>query len=324
VVPKHWPENSELAGWVSKQRTDRRQGTLLTEREARLNQIGFDWDPDANAWQLRFDELVEYHRQHGHCNVPHLWEINRALGGWVAIQRRFRAQGRLKAERLKTLESIGFACHLWMNTGRNGSRSCAVSARSVGTATCPAMGTEPQVGHVGEHAAVTPAEGAVEEEKIQRLDELGLRWDPIREDWEQMFEALLAFKSTHGHCLVPDKRKEANGLSAWWRPSGARRRQAGWPRNAWAAGGGWFCLGFARAKWDIMLGSCDCSCRHRVTPGYPIMAGEPRTGWMVLHQRQLNRKGKLTPERVKQLESLGFTWEPHAATWDQRFNDLAS
>ena len=41
----------------------------------------------------------------------------------------------------------------------------------------------------------------------QRLDDLGLVWDPIYEQWEKGFAELQVFQKEHGHCRVPDKYK---------------------------------------------------------------------------------------------------------------------
>jgi hypothetical protein len=44
-VPQRWPENPQLATWVGTQRS---QKNLSTERKARLDALGFDWNPQAN------------------------------------------------------------------------------------------------------------------------------------------------------------------------------------------------------------------------------------------------------------------------------------
>jgi hypothetical protein len=45
--------------------------------------------------------------------------------------------------------------------------------------------------------------------------------------------------------------------------------------------------------------------------------------WAV-SQRQMKRLGKLPSSRIKQLDSLGFQWQPHVSTWRQRFSSLAA
>ena len=54
----------------------------------KLEEIGFEWNQYESTWNVRFEELKEYKAQHGHCNVPQSFEINKALGNWVCTQRK--------------------------------------------------------------------------------------------------------------------------------------------------------------------------------------------------------------------------------------------
>jgi hypothetical protein len=47
-VRQKWRHNLKLAAWVSFQRVQERAGKLSAERKARLDELGFDWDPLAN------------------------------------------------------------------------------------------------------------------------------------------------------------------------------------------------------------------------------------------------------------------------------------
>ena len=46
-------------------------------------------------WRVRFDALVEFQMEHGHCDVPQNYEKNRKLGMWVNDQRVAQAEGKL-------------------------------------------------------------------------------------------------------------------------------------------------------------------------------------------------------------------------------------
>ena len=53
-------------------------------------------------------------------------------------------------------------------------------------------------------------------EREQRLDEIGFVWRLVEPNvWEQMFEQLLSFKQTHGHCNVPQKSTVHKKLGRW-------------------------------------------------------------------------------------------------------------
>jgi Helicase associated domain len=65
-------------------------------------------------WKKRFDELVDYQKQHGHCLVPLNWEPNPSLAHWVKRQRyqyRIKNEGNhstMTPERQEALEKLGF------------------------------------------------------------------------------------------------------------------------------------------------------------------------------------------------------------------------
>ena len=42
-VPQGWPDNSQLANWVTTQRSNKKQGRLSDKRIARLEAEGFEW-----------------------------------------------------------------------------------------------------------------------------------------------------------------------------------------------------------------------------------------------------------------------------------------
>ena len=58
-------------------------------------------------WKLRFEELKEYKRKHGHCNVRRSYP---QLGHWVHSQRNTYSYDKLSQERINALNKIGF---LW-------------------------------------------------------------------------------------------------------------------------------------------------------------------------------------------------------------------
>mmetsp|Transcript_26207 Transcript_26207/g.55302 ORF Transcript_26207/g.55302 Transcript_26207/m.55302 type:complete len:431 (-) Transcript_26207:281-1573(-) len=69
---------------------------------------------EGGAWERRFNELVDFKRMHGHCDVPQNYTQNTSLGTWVNKQRmeqKNRSEEKtssLNDSRLERLESIGF------------------------------------------------------------------------------------------------------------------------------------------------------------------------------------------------------------------------
>jgi hypothetical protein len=105
-VPQCWPANQRLANWVNTQRQFKRKGTLSKVRAKKLEELRFVWNSISGFWDRMFAALVEYKRNHGHCNVPTKWMENRQLASWVVNQRSRRAL--LGKDRIRRLEEAGF------------------------------------------------------------------------------------------------------------------------------------------------------------------------------------------------------------------------
>jgi hypothetical protein len=107
-VPAGWPPNKSLARWVDHHRQARKHGAVQEKRIQRLEKLGFEWTPHVTVWNKRFEELTDYQKRFGDCNVPQEWRENPQVGRWVAAQRRARRQGKMTRERIGRMDSLGF------------------------------------------------------------------------------------------------------------------------------------------------------------------------------------------------------------------------
>eukprot|EP00804_Cyclotella_cryptica_P028722 CCRYP_008225-RA/>CCRYP_008225-RA protein AED:0.05 eAED:0.05 QI:205/1/1/1/1/1/4/428/534 len=127
-VPRLFSKNPKLGEWVTEQRRqlkaklDGRPSMMTDERKEKLDAIGFVWKVRERAdWNDRYEQLLEFKKENGHCVVPQHYTQNRALGKWVAKQReqyRFYHAGRhsfLTEERIDLLKSLGF---VWRVKGK--------------------------------------------------------------------------------------------------------------------------------------------------------------------------------------------------------------
>jgi len=100
-VPATYPDNPQLGNWVDNQRQLYRMRQeaensgvptpyefINDDRIDRLNSIGFVWNANDHAWNLRFEELKQYIAEKGNSCVPGIYPENESLGLWVAKQRR--------------------------------------------------------------------------------------------------------------------------------------------------------------------------------------------------------------------------------------------
>ncbi len=112
-VPHKWPNNPKLASWRSNQRQHYKNSELSPDRIARLEQLGFVWDPFEVAWDEIFATLTAYKQSYGDCNVPQGWIDNPKLGKWCSHQRGLYGRNKLSPDRIERLEKLGFVWTEW-------------------------------------------------------------------------------------------------------------------------------------------------------------------------------------------------------------------
>lgn len=101
-----------LGKWLYNQRQLRAEGKLSAEREQLLTQLGMAWAV-VDGWEKRFQQVVEYYKQHGNVNIPakHKTEDGIWLGTWLYHQRRAKAgvekEKPLTPEQRRKLEQLG-------------------------------------------------------------------------------------------------------------------------------------------------------------------------------------------------------------------------
>jgi hypothetical protein len=58
---------------------------------------------------MKYEQLVEFKRTNGHCMVPLKYEQDKSLGIWVSNQRQYHKKNKLRLDRKRVLDEIGFA-----------------------------------------------------------------------------------------------------------------------------------------------------------------------------------------------------------------------
>ncbi|MBF0164626.1 MAG: helicase associated domain-containing protein [Magnetococcales bacterium] len=107
LVPGDWPENPRLAAWVTAQRNARLKGHLAPEHAERLSALGMIWDPKEAVAEEMMQQLRDFKRRHGHCEVPLDSPDHPRLGMWLQFQRQAKKDGQLDPERTRKLAEIG-------------------------------------------------------------------------------------------------------------------------------------------------------------------------------------------------------------------------
>lgn len=97
-----YPDQCELGNWVRIQRLLKKRGKLSVAQITSLEGLGFQW---CIPWIDRFQEIKAFKEKTGGFKVPAAFP---ELKGWVQNQKNANLQNRLKPDRKRLLESIGF------------------------------------------------------------------------------------------------------------------------------------------------------------------------------------------------------------------------
>ena len=346
-VPLRWAQNRQLASWVSVQRGQFKFGVLSHKRIRMLDSIGFEWIVNFGAnreksllgivdfekqWQTRYAELLKYKEVYGSCRVPSGWAHNPQLANWVGVQRRHYKQGKLSSDRIQQLESIEFdwVVESNLNSYLGGNSVDAIEQRwdlmfeklseyNAEYGDClvsQGWKLDTRLSDWVTSQRTANNRGQLPIKRIEQLNELGFDWDPIGTRWNEMFQQLVEFREEHGHTLVPQGQPQFKELSTWVRNQ-RRAMVQNQPIMVERAkrldeiGFVWRIV--EKDAWELMLESLIEFKQAHGHCNVPQKSGESKKlGKWVNTMRWHFKQGKLSADRIRQLDMLGFVWNTKA------------
>jgi hypothetical protein len=229
-VPRtHVEHGFNLGTWLSSRR--HQQDKTSPELKAALDAIGFSWNPYEDSFWETLGLVKEWIDKRGSSLVP-TTEVYRGvrIGLWLNnLRKRFR-DGELPADRIAAIEALGIP---WSSTGAKWLE--LVQALSTfrdreGHLRVPNQFTEQgiPIGKRLHYLRSAYRKGILTKRQIEDLDNLGVIWDPLEEQWQRGIEVLKQFIKEHGHAQVPyNYEKDGFPLGVWRNARiGAKRRGA--------------------------------------------------------------------------------------------------
>ena len=317
VVPRSFVyDDIKLGQWVSDQRYKR--GRLSQNRREMLDALGFSWDPKGDAWERNFALLEQFKNRRGHCNVPKPHkEDGIKLGIWLSNQRRRREK--LEESLQRRLEQLGVS---WDPQADEWEQKFALLEQfkeREGHCNVPYLHEEDGINLWAwldwqrQVRRKEKREGNLSSERIERLEGLGVSWDPWHDQWERNFGLLEQFKEREGHCNVPYSHEEDGIKLGIWLSNQRYKREKleeSLQRRLEQLGVSWnpqadeweqkFAL---LEKFKEREGHCNVSKTYEED-------GINLGTWLdTLRQgRKGNREGNLSSERIERLDEVGIRW----------------
>ena len=304
--------------WLTNIRRRKKNGLLDRGRIRQLDKLGVVWEPRDQKWEDKFAELVQCRARFGNCNVPAVWPENPRLAAWMHTQRTCRRLNSLTQDRLERLDQIGFSWTPAEEAWESKFAALVEYRRVHGDCLVPTLSKgHARLSNWVRGMRTYRKQGKLSQERIRRLTQLGFVWDGALEAkmeefsegvWESKYAALVEYRRAHGHCRVPGRSKDHASLGRWVLRMRSYRRQGKLSqeriRRLTQLGFVWDAF---EEQWERMFAALveykkahgDCNLPASWPPNSRLAA------W-VNTQRSYNTKGKLRPERKKQLGALGF------------------
>ena len=182
------PEGYPLGQWILKTRQQKLNGCLKEERIAQLDEIGMVWSIFDAKWEKAYALAVAYYEENGNLNIPrsYVTAAGERLGIWLANQQWSYPKGKLTEEQIERLNRIGM---YWGNRNdrqwNQGYQEAKRYFEAHGDLRVPVNYVSPEGYALGKwvkrqrYTRLNPEKsGAVlTEERIAKLDEIGMRWD---------------------------------------------------------------------------------------------------------------------------------------------------
>lgn len=175
-------------------------------------------------WDVMYKQLLEFKEENGHTNVSRLHEGMKQLGNWVLEQRRQYHNGKLKPEKRKKLEAIGFD---WKGENRRELKDfddiwwesymkLVAYYKQHGHTNIPARYSKDKA--LGTWVVAQRAKrkkNELSQDRIDLLEDIEFNWNPKVKVFDEFCKKLIAFKQKYGHTNVPMNSKDFPKFAKW-------------------------------------------------------------------------------------------------------------
>ena len=328
-----------LINWVGGQRQKYKKGQLSPEKVARLNQLGFLWDPIEVLWYEGYKALKEYVEINHSTLVPSDYKTSEglALGNWTSKQRQDKKNNQLRPEYESKLNQLSFVWSVndesWQHF-YNLLTEYKADCKNTNVHQKYMTDNGERLGEWVLGQRKDYKKGKLTEEKIKLLNRISFLWDAYDAKWNESYKCLVDYYKEHGHSQVHTlyKNKDGHRLGAWvsYQRKGYKLiGKRNWLNDekvqllnkvnfVWAAAPQRtpiktiikYLEAYKKEYKDL-----DVSLDYKTSDGFEL-------GKEVGNTRTHRRKKRLTAEEISQLDKIDFIWDAISFRWERGFSYL--
>ena len=341
-VPYYYKTKNDLSlgRWLCNQkRLYREKSEKITKTKIeKLEKLKINWNSISDSWLKNYDALKRYYEEHGNIDVPKKYETEEGikLGKWLTNQREARKGNRknkINKDQIQLLDDLGMIWNMNIKAWNEKYEALKKYYEEHGNIDVPVNYETEEGIKLGSwlHNQRSSYKGngtcRITGNQIQLLNDLGMKWEVIKETWDNYYSALKEYYREHENIDVPYNYETKEGLKL----------------GEWLYYQRLTCKNIEREKllnklgmiWDISMetwdekyyaleeyykghGNVDVPTRYETKDG--IKLGY----WVSVQRKAYKEKGtcKITEDQIQLLNDLGMKWEFKKEIWDDYYSAL--
>jgi len=329
-------EGFPLGTWQNHQRNNYKKGILSPERIRSFEEIGFTWGFREEWFEKGFQETLLHKESTGNPNAPGKYKTSEGylLGIWQNHQRKHCKNGKMSSDRIKRFEEIGFTWDFREEWFEKGFQETLLHKERTGNPNASYIQITSggyQLGKWQSHQRSNYRKGKLTPDKIERIEKIGFKWEILEDQFEKGFQQSLLYKERASHPNALNKYQTAEGykLGGWQSEQKKNYKKGNLSperiKRLEEIGFKWeikeekFKKQFEKGFQYTLLykektGNPNAPSDHKTAEGFLL-------GTWQNNQRKYYKKGTISPERIKRLEEIGFTWDKFEEQFEKGFQE---
>ena len=273
-----------------------------------------------------------YKARTGNSNVPARYKTDEGyqLGYWQSHRRQAYKKGELSPERIKRLEEIDFTWELLEEQFEKGFQETLLYRERTGNPNAPKSYKTAEgylLGSWQGNQRNNYKKGNLSPNRIRQFEEIGFTWEKLEEKFEKGFQQTLLYKESTGNPNTPTIYKTTEGfrLGSWQNKqrisykkgelSPERIKRLEESAFTWELLEEQFERGFQETLlYKEKTGNPNATVTYKTAEGFLL-------GSWQSNQRRYYKNGKLSPDRTRLLEKIGFIWEMLEEQFEKGFQE---
>lgn len=308
----------KLGKWYHIQRKNYKKGLLSDERKQRLETIGINWTSvKIRNWMNYYTLVKDYFVKYGNIDIKsdYVTPNGEKLGAWIQIQRERYARGHISEDQIRMLNKLNMSWNRYESSWNKGYDHALAYHNKYGNINCLKSYIDDDGFELGSWIVAQRhryKSGKLPDNRVKLLEELNIAWDVNNSKWDENFKEAKQYYECHGDLLPSNCYQCDNGLNLKSWLSNLRTRY----KNGKLSQEQILSMESIGMIWDLnefnWNRNFECVKKHldeigdlSIPINYVTEEGFKLGNW-IYENKDAYKKGKLSENRIKKLESIGI------------------